>query len=153
MKTILIDSDVLIEVSRGRDAAVLKQWEELGVSDAVLLCSPVTVAEIWHGARPKEHAILDALFASLICVPINLEIGRRAGEYLSRQHASRHVELGDALIAATAVVHGAALWTRNRRYYPMPDVEISRDRDSTPAARRLPMRPSGPRGTPRPACG
>ena len=124
MKTILIDSDVLIEVSRGRDAAVLKQWEELGASDAVLLCSPVSVAEIWHGARPKEHAILDALFASLICVPIDLEIGRRAGEYLSRQHASHHVEPGDALIAATAVVHGAALWTRNRKRYPMPDVEI-----------------------------
>ena len=124
MKTILIDSDVLIEVSRGRDAAVLKQWKELSVSDAVLLCSPVTVAEIWHGARPKEHAVLDALFASLICVPIDLEIGRRAGEYLSRHHASHHVELGDALIAATAVVHGAALWTRNRRRYPMPDVEF-----------------------------
>ena len=124
MKTILIDSDVLIEVSRGRDAAVLKQWEELGVSDAVLLCSPVTVAEIWHGARPKEHAILDALFASLTCVPIDLEIGRRAGEYLSRRHASHHVELGDALIAATAVVHDAALWTRNRRHYPMPDLEF-----------------------------
>jgi hypothetical protein len=124
VKTILIDSDVLIEVSRGRDAAVLKQWEELGASDAVLLCSPVTVAEIWHGARPKEHAVLDALFASLICVPIDLEIGRRAGEYLSRHNASHDVEPGDALIAATAAVHGAALWTRNRRHYPMPDVEI-----------------------------
>ncbi|MEK7751314.1 MAG: type II toxin-antitoxin system VapC family toxin [Acidobacteriota bacterium] len=124
MKTILIDSDVLIEVSRGRDRAVLKQWEELGSSDAVLLCSPVTVAEIWHGARPKEHAIIEALFASLICVPINPEIGRRAGEYLSRHHASPHVELGDALIAATTTVHGAALWTRKRKHYPMPDVEF-----------------------------
>jgi predicted nucleic acid-binding protein len=124
VKTILIDSDVLIEVLRGRDRAVLKQWDELGVSDAVLLCSPVTVAEIWHGARPKEFAVLEALFASLICVPIDLEIGRRAGEYLSRHHASHHVELGDALIAATAAVHGAALWTRNRKHYPMPEIEF-----------------------------
>jgi predicted nucleic acid-binding protein len=153
VKTILIDSDVPIEVSRGRDAAALKRWEELGVSDAVLLCSPVTAAEIRHGARPKEHAILEALFANLICVPVDLEIGRRAGEYPSRHHASHHMEPGDAPIAAAAAVHGAALWTGNRRHYPMPGVEFFRDRDSTPAARSLPMRPSGPRGTPRPACG
>lgn len=124
MKTILIDSDVLVEVSRGREASILKQWEDLGGSDAVLLCSPVTVAEIWHGARPAEHGILDALFSALLCVPVDLEIGRRAGEYLRRYHASHGVELGDALIAATAVVHRAALWTGNRKRYPMPEVEF-----------------------------
>jgi len=32
------------------------------------------------------------------------------------------VELGDALIAATASLHNLALWTRNRRHYPMKDV-------------------------------
>jgi predicted nucleic acid-binding protein len=124
VKTILVDSDVLIEVSRGRKASILKQWEDLGASDAVLLCSPVTVAEIWHGARPAEHQILDALFSALICVPVDLEIGRRAGEYLRLYHASHSVELGDALIAAAAVVHQAALWTSNRKHYPMPEVEF-----------------------------
>jgi len=32
---------------------------------------------------------------------------------------SHSVELGDALIAATASAHGLELWTRNRRHYPM----------------------------------
>jgi hypothetical protein len=37
-----------------------------------------------------------------------------------RQFAKSHsVELGDALIAATAAVHGLELWTRNRRHYPI----------------------------------
>jgi len=46
----------------------------------------------------------------------------RAGDYLKRYAKSHHVELGDALIAATASIHKLELWTRNRRHYPMNDV-------------------------------
>ena len=119
MKSVLIDSDILIEVSRGRDVGILKKWDDLGRSDTVLMCSPVTVAELWHGARPQEHKILEALFAAIQCVPIDVVIGRRAGDYLRQFAKSHSVELGDALIAATASVHGLELWTRNRRHYPI----------------------------------
>lgn len=119
MTSVLIDSDILIEVSRGRDAGLVAQWDRLARSQAALACSPVTVAELWHGARPREHKILQDLFAVLQCVPIDLEIGRRAGDYLRLFAKSHSVELGDALIAATASVHGLELWTRNRRHYPM----------------------------------
>jgi len=116
---ILIDSDVLIEVSRGRDEALLRKWNELGNSGRALFCSPVTIAELWHGARQSEHRVLNDLFSVLTCVPIDGEIGRLAGDYLRQNAASHHVELGDALIAATAIVHNADLWTRNRKHYPM----------------------------------
>src|SRR5271168_5170735 len=119
MKSILIDSDVLIEVTRARDSGILARWEELGAADTALLCSPVTVAELWHGARPAEHAALGALFGAIPCIPIDLEIGRQAGDYLRQFAKSHSVELGDALIAATASVHKLQLWTRNRRHYPM----------------------------------
>ena len=122
MNTVLIDSDILIEVSRGRDAGVLARWDDLSGSGRAPLCSPVTVAEIWHGARPVEHGMLNRLFAALICVPIDLEVGRRAGDYLRQYARSHNLELGDALIAATATVHNAALWTRNRKHYPMRDL-------------------------------
>jgi predicted nucleic acid-binding protein len=124
LKAILIDSDVLIEVSRARDTAVLANWNALGGSDAMLLCSPVTIAEIWQGARPSEHAVLSALFSALTCVPIDAEIGRRAGDYLRLYAKSHGVELGDALIAASASVHQLTLWTRNRKHYPMRDVSF-----------------------------
>ena len=119
MTSILIDSDILIEVSRGRDAGLVAKWDSLARSQAALVCSPVTVAELWHGARPQEHKILEDLFAVIQCVPVDLEIGRRAGDYLRLFAKSHSVELGDALIAATASVHGLELWTRNRRHYPM----------------------------------
>ncbi len=122
MKAVLIDSDILIEVLRARDSDLLARWKHLSESDAVLACSPVSVAEIWHGARPNEHAALDALFASMICIPIDAAMGQRAGEYLKRYAKSHNVELGDALIAAASSLHGAELWTRNRRHYPMKDL-------------------------------
>jgi predicted nucleic acid-binding protein len=118
---VLIDSDILIDVARGRNTQLLTRWTELSASDTAIACSPVTVAEMWHGARPSEHTALQALFNALACVPIGPEIGRRAGDYLRHFAKSHHVELGDALIAATASIHGLALWTRNRKHYPMTD--------------------------------
>jgi len=122
--TVLVDSYILIEVLRGRDEGILARWMELGESGDFILCSPVSVAELWHGARPREHQALQNLFRALICVPIDAEMGRQAGEYLRMHHKSHGVELGDALIAAAALQQNAALWTRNRKHYPMRDVEF-----------------------------
>jgi predicted nucleic acid-binding protein len=121
LNVILVDSDVLIDVARGRDAHLLALWTELSESDTAVACAPVTVAEMWHGARPEEYRAVEALFRALTCVSIGPEIGRRAGDYLRQFAKSHHVELGDALIAATASIHNLALWTRNRKHYPMKD--------------------------------
>lgn len=122
MKAILIDSDVLIEVARGRDRTILIRWEELSRSDAAILCSPVTIAELWHGVRPPEKKSLEDLFRSMTTLPIDAEVGHRAGQYLRQFARSHRVELGDALIAATAAIHKVPLWTRNRRHYPEKDL-------------------------------
>jgi hypothetical protein len=120
--SVLVDSDILIEVSRGRDADIVSRWLALGRSDAAILYSPVSAAELWAGARPAEHLALKNLFGALTCVSIDAETGRQAGEYLKRYRKSPAVELGDALIGASAVMNGASLWTRNRKHYPMKDL-------------------------------
>jgi predicted nucleic acid-binding protein len=120
--TVLVDSDILIEVSRGRDSTILAKWMELSESDALILFSPVTAAELWAGARLSEYPKLEALFDALVCVPADASVGRRAGEYLRRYRKSHSVELGDALIAAGTVASGGQLWTRNRKHYPMPEL-------------------------------
>jgi predicted nucleic acid-binding protein len=120
--TVLVDSDILIEVSRGRDELLLSKWLELSRSDSPVLYSPVTAAELWAGARPREHETLTRLFRALTCVVIDNEIGRQAGDYLRQYRGSHSVELGDALIAAAAVQSKGALWTRNRKHYPMREL-------------------------------
>jgi len=52
--TVLTDSDILIEVARGRDKTTVSQWLELGQSDALILYSAISAAELWAGARPPE---------------------------------------------------------------------------------------------------
>ena len=120
--TVLVDSDILIEVSRGRNDSILAKWADLSSSDALILFSPVNEAELWAGARPTEYDSLEALFSALACAPANAAVGRRAGDYLRRYRKSHSLELGDALIAATAVAHNAMLWTRNRKHYPMQEL-------------------------------
>ena len=122
--TVLVDSDILIEVLRGRDQGIIGRWSELGESSDFILCSPVSVAELWHGARAREHQALEGLFRALICIPIDANTGRRAGEYLFAYHKSHSLKLGDALIAAAALENNAMLWTRNRKNYPMKDLRF-----------------------------
>jgi hypothetical protein len=132
--TVLVDSDILIEVSRARDAAILTTWMELSESESLILFSPVTAAELWAGARPAEYPRLEALFDALVCVPTDASVGRRAGEYLRRYHKSHAVEPGDPLIAAGAVASGACLWPRNRKHYPCRNSPFTTER---PGHKRL----------------
>ena len=122
--TVLVDSDILIEVSRGRNADVVSKWIDLSNAEAAVLYSPVSVAELWAGARASEYDVLDSLFRALTCTPIDEEAGRQAGVYLRQYRRSHGVEVADALIAASAVANRAELWTRNRRHYPMKEVHF-----------------------------
>jgi predicted nucleic acid-binding protein len=122
--SILIDTDVIIEVLRGRNFEFTEKWEELAASQSPILISPVTIAEVGAGIRPPERAAVARLFAPLICAPIDGLIGHRAGEYLIRYARSHSVEIGDALIAASAVQNEAEIWTRNRKHYPMPGLKF-----------------------------
>ena len=122
--TVLVDSDILIEVSRERNRDILSKWTQLAESGSAILCSPVSSAELWAGALPREHEATAKLFRTLPCAPIDYETGRQAGDYLRQYGKSHGLQIGDALIAAAAVLHRAELWTRNRKHYPMKELSF-----------------------------
>ena len=122
--TVLVDSDIVIEVCRERDSDILSKWRELGQSGRAILYSPVTAAELWVGVRPHENEALTNFFRTLLCAPIDYETGRQAGDYLRLYRKSHGLQISDALIAASAVLNRAELWTSNRKHYPMRDLSF-----------------------------
>ena len=123
MADILLDSDIIIEWLRGHqpEAGSLLQLLESGHN---LLWTPVSIAEIFAGARKSEIARIETLFLILETLPISTTIGRKAGYYVQKYSKSHGVELGDALIAASACVTRLSLWTLNRKHYPMPEIRL-----------------------------
>ena len=120
--SVLLDSDIVIEVLRGRDQAILSRWTALANSASPILISPITIAEVGAGARANEMQTIAQFFAPLTCVAIDQKAGKLAGEYLRQFCKSHNLKIADALIAASAVQNQAALLTRNRKHYPMKAV-------------------------------
>jgi predicted nucleic acid-binding protein len=122
--TVFIDSDVLMDVLKGQDEEFLSAWRTLAESDAALLFSPVSAAEIWSAETGYEHVQLVQLFQPLLCASIDHETGKQAGAYLRKYGRSHNLKIADALIAAAAIRHQAALWTRDRSRYPMQELSF-----------------------------
>ena len=121
MAKILLDSDVIIEWLRGHEpfADLIPQLLQ---EHTELFWTPISVAEVYSGARRGEEKQTGNLFVLFEPVSISMEIGKKAGEYLRLYSKSHGVEIADALIAACAFVEKAPLWTLNRKHYPMKDL-------------------------------
>lgn len=121
--TILVDTSVLIDHLRGEDAA------RRALAGAVrgshrLACSTVTKVEVLAGMRPVEEPATRRLLSVLEWLPVDDAVAERAG-LLANHYLRSHpgVDPVDFIVAATAEVQDAALWTRNVKHFPMiPDL-------------------------------
>ena len=113
----IVDSDVIIEILRGNSRTTAWFQKQRSAGTAIRY-SPVTRAEVRAGTRPKERAAISALFESITVVPIDASMADLAGERLARYARTHNVQLGDALIAASALEHGDELATFNARHFP-----------------------------------
>ena len=120
-KTILYDTDVLIDFLRGVSGAqeILADAE----SSAIPACSAVTVGEIRAGMKKGEERATMQLFKGLLILPVDMETALLAGE-LKAQTTKQTLELDDCLIAATAIRNAALLITRNAKHYPHPGLML-----------------------------
>ena len=121
MSKVVLDTDVLIDLLRGREAARAFLREVAAGSNPC--CSVISVAELYVGMRPDEEAPTAALLDGLAIFPVTREIAEVAGRFKQRAR-SRAVELADCLIAATAFVEGATLATGNVKHYPMTEITV-----------------------------
>jgi predicted nucleic acid-binding protein len=118
MSRYLLDTCVLIDVLRSRRQAIAFV-EGLEGEPWV---SVVTAAELLAGQRsPVERSKIGQLLEELVVADVVLEIAVLAGTFCRDFRQTHGVEIPDALIAATAKVHGVRLVTRNLRHFPMLD--------------------------------
>jgi hypothetical protein len=115
-KSILLDTDVLVDFFRGHAKAVAFINDN---ADRIIL-SAIVVAELFAGVKGSaEQATLEEFVSLFRVVPLNAEIAKAGGLYKSKFGKSHGVGLADAILAATAEAENADLKTLNTKHYPM----------------------------------
>lgn len=104
MAEVLIDTDLFVDHLRGA-RALEPAWAE-GAYSIITRC------ELFAGTGANESAI-----AELLAPLRELAIERRVAEEGGRIRRATGIPTPDALIGATALEHGLALATRNRRHF------------------------------------
>lgn len=129
MTSYMLDTNICIEVIRGRGAAVLDRLRALDVGDALL--SVITVAELEHGAAKSAFPDRNRVQLAKFCSPFEILPfdGMAAGvygeirAYLERDGKS--IGPLDTLIAAHALSTSAILVTNNEREFRrVPDLPV-----------------------------
>lgn len=116
---IVVDTSVFVDHLRGTVEArdTLARARSLGHR---ILGSVVTRTEILGGMRAAEKSRTHALLDVIDWLAVTMAIADEAGA-LARQYRSSHsgIDIADYVIAATSTTHGAELWTRNVKHFPM----------------------------------
>lgn len=128
----LLDTNVVSEIARRRPERAVMAWFE-ATADAQLHLSVLTLGEIRKGvdglpagARRTKltvwlEAELPAWFGNRL-LPIDAAVADRWGRVLAA--SKRSLPAIDSLIAATALVHGLALVTRNTEDFDIPGLTV-----------------------------
>lgn len=118
--TALVDTSVLIDYLRGDTEAA--RTLEAHRAHGRLHASEITRLDVLTGMRPSEETPTRSLLATLTWHPVDEQVAEFAGELGRRWLRSHHtIDGADLAIAATAMLTGSELLTRNIRHFPMFD--------------------------------
>ena len=132
----LLDTNVVSELRRPRPHRAVLRWIADVPADQLYL-SAVTIGEIQAGieitraqdiAKAEElEAWLDKVLTSYSVLPMDAAAFR---EWAQLMHRRSDTLIEDAMIAATAKVHGLTVVTRNVRDFSQLGVEVQNPFDS-----------------------
>lgn len=122
-RSLLIDSDILIDHLR-KEKKVLDFLDAEIEKGTILFLSVISRAEIFAGLRKGEEEVVSNLFDIVTPVNVDTAIADKTGEYLRKFDKSHALNIGDAIIAATASEMQLILVTRNLKHYPMKDITV-----------------------------
>ena len=126
----LLDTDTLIDFSKGREPVVsrINQWIKAG--DILGVC-PINIAEFYAGLPQSARKDWDEFFETLTCWEMPPNAARMAGIFRHEfQKRGRTLTTTDALIAAVALEQDATIVTSNISDYPMPHLRLLSPRET-----------------------
>ncbi len=113
---LLVDTDILIDVSRGITIAINRLQSE--AINSTLAISTITQMELIVGCRNKiELQNLEKFLQRYVIIKVNNFITDKAIELLKKYRLSHGLLIPDGLIAATAIVINVPLLSKNQRDY------------------------------------
>lgn len=116
MSRIIIDTDILIDVGRRIDKAVF--FLERIEKESISMVSIITQMELIVGCRnKKELNNLDKFLGRFEIVHLDKSVTDKGIELLRKYRLSHGLLIADALIAATAIINGVFLTTKNQTDY------------------------------------
>jgi toxin FitB len=116
----LVDANVLSEATKPSPDQRVLDW--LRAHEAEIVVDPVILGEMRFGIlllpKGKKRAILEQWFDAgvgrLHCLSWDADTGMKWAELLARlRKAGKNMPIKDSFIAASAIVHGLAIATRN----------------------------------------
>jgi len=112
MERILVDTCILISAYRG-DTSISHELEK--IRDKIVI-SPITVMELYKGAKTKERKKeLEKQLKSYSIVHINKDVSEKAISLMKKyQTGRREIFIPDCIIGATSIIYDFQLFTENK---------------------------------------
>jgi len=122
---VLIDSDVLIWYMRGNEKS-----KRIVAKAIPFKISVVSYMELVQGMRNKKELALLKKYLKLWeveIIHITNEISAKAMNFVEEYFLSNSMELQDALIASTSLIHNEIILTGNDKHYQfLPNIQINK---------------------------
>jgi predicted nucleic acid-binding protein len=129
--TYLVDANILSEATKPAPHSKAIEW--LRHNEREIAVDPIILGEIRFGIhllpagkrRRRLETWFDEGIARIVCVPWDAPTGLRWAKLLAElRRSGQSLPIKDSLIAATALVHGFIVVTRNTRDFRKAGVKV-----------------------------
>lgn len=120
MSPLIIDTDIILDILRGRDVHVRRNAQQYTAQYPLYPVTQITLTELAHGFYKREGGFetLNRVLQQCEVIALTDADAILAGEILARlENMGQTIGMADTLIAAIAINSGRTLVTANEKHF------------------------------------